>query len=72
MLPGGEVASIYFTGDYMDPAKGAAVQEYLREQMEAAGVGPAGPLRWVYQTAPALTPDPENHYTELHWPIGMP
>lgn len=69
VLPGGEVASIYFAGNYCDPDKASAVMAYLRLQIEAAGLEPAGDLRWVYLTAPADTPDPEKHYSELHWPV---
>ena len=69
VLPGGEVASAYFAGNIYDVEKVEAVVANLRSQIEAAGLEPAGPLRWVYLTAPELTQDPDNHYTELHWPV---
>lgn len=69
ILPGGEVASAYFTGNYWDPDKVEAVIANLLAQIESAGLEPAGPLRWIWLTAPELTSDPDNHYTELHWPV---
>lgn len=69
VLPGAEVASSYWTGNYMDMDKVNAVIAYLRAQIEAAGLEPAGELRWIWLTAPKDTPDPERHYTELHWPV---
>lgn len=69
VLPGGEVASAYFSGNIWDWEKVEAVIANLQTQLEAAGLEPAGPLRWIWLTDPALTPDPENHYTELHWPV---
>jgi effector-binding domain-containing protein len=69
ILPGGEVASAYFAGNMMDVEKVKAVIANLRTQLEAAGLEPSGPLRWIWLTAPEHTPDPDNHYTELHWPV---
>lgn len=69
VLPGVEVASAYFTGDWGDVDKVKAVITNLRTQIEAAGLQPAGPLRWIWLTDPTVTPDPDNHYTELHWPV---
>jgi effector-binding domain-containing protein len=68
-LPGGDVASAYFAGNVFDWEKVEAVVANLRAQIEAAGLEPASPLRWIWLTAPELTPDPDNHYTELHWPV---
>lgn len=70
VLPGGEVVSAYFAGNIYDVEQVEAVIANLRTQIEAVGLEPAGPLRWIYLTAPELTPDPENHYTELHWPVS--
>lgn len=69
VLPRGEVASAYFSGNFWDMEKFEAVIANLRTQIESAGLEPAGPLRWIWLTAPELTPDPDNHYTELHWPV---
>lgn len=69
VLPGGEVASIYFRGNYMAPGREAAVDDYLRREIEAAGLQPAGSPRWIYLTAPDRTPDPEDHYPEVVWPV---
>jgi effector-binding domain-containing protein len=69
VLPGGEVASAYFTGNWADVKKLEAVIANLRTQIEAAGLEPSGALRWIWLSDPAVTPDPENHYTELHWPV---
>jgi effector-binding domain-containing protein len=68
-VPGGEVASIYFQGNYMAPGREAAVNAYLLREIEAAGLRPAGNPRWVYLSAPEHTPDPENHYSEVVWPV---
>lgn len=68
-LPGGEVASAYFAGNIWEWENVEAVVANLRTQIEAAGLEPAGPLRWIWLTDPAVTPDPENHYTELSWPV---
>jgi hypothetical protein len=46
-----------------------AVVAYLRAQIEAANLEPAGDLRWIWLTPPKDTPDPEEHYTELRWPV---
>lgn len=70
VLAGGEVVSAYYAGDIYDGDKVEAVIADLRMQIEAAGLVPAGPLRWIYLTAPEQTPDPDNHYTELHWPVS--
>jgi effector-binding domain-containing protein len=70
VLPGGEVASAYFAGNIWDWEKVEAVIANLQTQLEAAGLEPAGPLRWIWLTDPANTPDPDNHYTELHWPVS--
>ena len=69
VLRGAEVASAYFTGDWADPEKVEAVIANLRAQIGAAGLRPAGPLRWIWLTDPTVTPDPDNHYTELQWPV---
>ncbi|GAB3423659.1 GyrI-like domain-containing protein [Flindersiella endophytica] len=69
VLPGGEVASAYYAGSIYDSEQVEAVVANLRTQLEAAGLEPAGPLRWIYLTDPEQTPDPGNHYTELHWPV---
>lgn len=70
VLPGGEVASVYWTGNYCDRGKVDAVIAYLRTQIQAAGLQPVGDLRWIWLTAPKDTPDPDKHYTELHWPVS--
>lgn len=72
VLPGGEVASVYFRGDYHDPEQAAAVIEHLRAEMAAASLVATGEPRWVYLTDPETTPDPLNHYTEVVWPVGTP
>jgi hypothetical protein len=69
VLPGGDVASIYFAGNYCDMDRVNAVVVYLRAQIETAGLEPAGEVRWIWLTAPKDTPDPEKHYSELHWPV---
>lgn len=69
VLPGGEVAFAYFAGNFWDMERCEAVIANLRAQIEAAALEPAGPLRWIWLTDPAVTPDPENHYTELQWPV---
>jgi hypothetical protein len=69
VLPGGDVASAYFAGNFWDTEKFEAVIANLRTHIKAAGIEPAGALRWTWLTAPELTPDPDNHYTELHWPV---
>ena len=69
VLPGGDVASVYFRGDYHDLDRAAAVLAHLRSEMAAASLEPKGEPRWVYLTDPASTPDPENHYTEVVWPV---
>jgi effector-binding domain-containing protein len=69
VLPGGEVASAYFAGNWADIEKVEAVIANLRTQIEAAGLELAGPLRWIWLSDPTITPDPDNHYTELHWPV---
>lgn len=64
--PGGEVA----TALYFGPFRGLSdARRQLREQIETAGLRPGSDPREVYQTAPEDT-DPENHITELIWPIG--
>jgi effector-binding domain-containing protein len=68
VLPGGAVASAYFAGNIFDVEKVKAVIANLQAQLDTAGLEPAGPLRWIWLTDPAHTPDPDNHYTELHWP----
>lgn len=70
VLQGGDVASAYYSGSPWDAKKLTAVIANLRAQIEAAGLEPAGPLRWIWLTDPGLTPDPENHYTELQWPVS--
>ncbi|GAA4983085.1 GyrI-like domain-containing protein [Actinopolymorpha pittospori] len=69
VLPGGEVASAYFSGNWADVEKVEAVIANLRAQIEAAGLELGGPLRWIWLSDPTVTPDPDNHYTELHWPV---
>lgn len=69
VLPGGEVASIYYQGNYMAPGREAAVDAYLLREIGAAGLAPAGDPRWIYLTAPEQTPDPENHYSEVICPV---
>ena len=63
---GGEVA----TALYFGPFRGLSdARRQFREQIEAAGLRPGCDPREVYQTAPEDT-GPENHITELIWPIG--
>lgn len=69
VLPGGEVASVYYQGNYMAPGREAAVDACLLREIETAGLTPAGDPRWVYLTAPEHTPDPENHYSEVICPV---
>jgi effector-binding domain-containing protein len=69
VLPGGEVASAFFKGNIWEWDNIEAVVANLRTQLEAADLEPAGPLRWIWLSDPAVTPNPDNHYTELHWPV---
>jgi effector-binding domain-containing protein len=63
--PGGDVA----TAVYYGPFSGLAdARRQLRQQIEATGLRPGPALREVYHTAPEDT-DPDNHVTELIWPL---
>ena len=63
--PGGDVA----TALYFGPFSGVAdAHRQLREQIEAAGLKPGAAPREVYHTSPEDT-DPDNHVTELVWPL---
>ena len=63
--PGGDVA----TALYFGPFRGLGhAHRQLREQIEAAGLNPGPAPRQVYHTAPDDT-DPDNHVTELIWPL---
>lgn len=66
VLPGGEVASIFYDGSF---ERSAAVEAYLRGQIEAAGLVAVGRVRWIGLTDPARVSDPEEHYSELVWPV---
>lgn len=66
LLPGGEVASIYYRGSF---DRAGEVNLYLRGAIEAAGLKPEGDVRWIGLTDPAETPNPEDHYSELVWPL---
>lgn len=66
MLPGGEVASIYYAGRF---ERGPEVHAYLRAQIEAAGLQPEGEPRWIGLTDPAIISSPDEHYSELIWPV---
>jgi DNA-binding transcriptional MerR regulator len=66
VLPGGDVAAIFYRGPYQGIE--AAYRE-LWAEMEAAGMTPSGDPRDVYLTSPQATPDPEDYFTEVVWPI---
>jgi AraC family transcriptional regulator len=67
VLPGGDVASVLYTGPY---AGVGDAHRQLRSEMEAAGLTAVGEPRDVYVTSPDATPDPEDYVTEVVWPIG--
>ena len=56
VLPGGEVASAYFSGNIWEWENVEAVVANLRAQLEAAGLEPAGPLRWIWLSDPGRHP----------------
>ncbi len=66
VLPGGEVASIYYGGPF---DRAGEVHAYLREQIEAAGLKPEGEPRWIGLTDPAIITSPDQHYSEVIWPV---
>lgn len=66
-LPGGEVASILYTGPSGASADAAAVTRSLWLQIESAGLIAHGNPRWVYVSEPDLPP--EQHVSEFIWPI---
>ncbi|MBO0713118.1 MAG: GyrI-like domain-containing protein [Acidimicrobiales bacterium] len=68
VLPGGEVASIYYRGGF---ERAGEVNAYLRGEIEAAGLTPEGEVRWIGLTDPAEVSDPEDHYSELVWPVTV-
>lgn len=62
-----EVASIFYDGSF---ERTEAVNDYLRGEIEAAGLKPVGLVRWIGLTDPARISDPEEHYSELVWPVS--
>lgn len=67
ILPGGEVASIYYQGPF---EQAEAVHAYFRGEIEAAGLQPDGEVRWIGLTDPARVSSPDEHYSELNWPVS--
>jgi effector-binding domain-containing protein len=63
--PGGDVATAFYYGPFSGLAD---AHRQLRQQIEAAGLKPGLAAREVYHTAPEDT-DPDNHVTELIWPL---
>jgi effector-binding domain-containing protein len=62
---GGDVATALYYGPFSGLPDARA---QLRQQIEATGLKPGPALREVYHTAPEET-DPDNHVTELIWPL---
>ena len=63
--PRGDVATAFYYGPFSGLAD---AHRQLRQQIEAAGLRPGLAAREVYHTAPEDT-DPDNHVTELIWPL---
>ena len=63
--PGGDVATTLYFGPFSGLAD---AHRQLRDQIEAAGLKPGPAPRDVYHTAPEDT-DPDDHITELIWPL---
>lgn len=66
VLPGGRVAVSTFTGRYED--MGPAYTS-LAEWIRVNGLESAGPPREVHLTGPEDVARPEDHVTEVVWPI---
>lgn len=67
VLPGGDVATALYAG----PFRGLpAAHQQLRTEIDAGGLRTAGAPRVLYHTAPEET-DPDNHLTELVWPVEV-
>lgn len=67
VLPGGDVASIRYTGPSGASGDGSAVSRSLWLQIESAGLIAHGNPRWIYLGAPELPP--EEQVSEFVWPI---
>lgn len=66
VLPGGDVATMFYTG----PADTVGVlYRQLWAEMMKAGLTPAGEPRELLMTDPRATPDPEDNWTQLIWPV---
>lgn len=65
-LPGGRVAVHTFTGRYEDIGP---VYMSLAEWIRVSGLESAGPPREVHLTGPEDVARPEDHVTEVVWPI---
>jgi DNA-binding transcriptional MerR regulator len=69
VLPGGDVASVLYTGSF--DGIDLAYRE-LWKQLTDAGFVPAGEPRDSYLSDPETTADPQNHFTEVIWPVTRP
>jgi DNA-binding transcriptional MerR regulator/effector-binding domain-containing protein len=66
VLPGSNVATMFYTGR-ADTV--GVLYRQLWAEMTKAGLEPAGEPRELLMTNPQATPDPEDNWTQLIWPV---